>query len=152
MISLTLQQLIPVIQTAVGPVILISGVGLLLLSMTNRFGRVVDRSRILARELPTAAAGEREFLSQQLVVLYRRARIIRLAIILAAASVLLAGLLIISLFLAALLHMEGALIVALCFILCMASLVGSLIAFLLDLQVSLTALRMELKQAGLGGM
>jgi hypothetical protein len=34
----------------------------------------------------------------------------------------------------------------------MASLVGSLIAFLLDLQVSLTALRMELKQAGLGGM
>jgi hypothetical protein len=29
-------QLIPVLQTAIGPVILISGVGLLILTMTNR--------------------------------------------------------------------------------------------------------------------
>jgi hypothetical protein len=152
MTSLTLQQLIPVIQTAVGPVILISGVGLLLLSMTNRFGRVVDRSRLLARELPAAAAAEREHLAVQLAILYRRAKIIRLAIILSTASLLLAGLLIISLFLAALLHLEAALIVALFFILCMASLVGSLITFLLDLQVSLTALRVELTQAGFDGM
>jgi hypothetical protein len=146
--SLTLQQLIPVIQTAVGPVILISGVGLLLLSMTNRFGRVVDRSRLLARELPQAGAPEREQLAVQLGILYRRAKIIRLAIILATASVLLAGLLIISLFLAALLQVEAALLVTICFILCVASLIGSLIVFLLDLQVSLTALRVELTQAG----
>jgi Protein of unknown function (DUF2721) len=149
--SLTLQQLIPVIQTAVGPVILISGVGLLLLSMTNRFGRVVDRARLLARELPRAGAPEREQLAVQLTILYRRAKIIRLAIILATASVLLAGLLIISLFLAALLHVEAALLVTICFILCMASLIGSLIVFLLDLQVSLTALRVELTQAGFDG-
>jgi hypothetical protein len=151
MTSLTLQQLIPVIQMAVGPVILISGVGLLLLSMTNRFGRIVDRSRILARELPQAGAPEREQLTVQLTVLYRRARIIRLAIILATTSVLLAGLLIITLFLAALLHVEAALLVTICFILCMAALVGSLTFFLLDLQVSLTALRVELTQAGFGG-
>jgi hypothetical protein len=151
MASLTLQQLIPVIQTAVGPVILISGVGLLLLSMTNRFGRVVDRSRLLARELPQAGATEREQLAVQLGILYRRAKIIRLAIILATASVLLAGLLIISLFLAALLHVEAALLVTVCFILCVASLIGSLVVFLLDLQVSLTALRVELTQAGFDG-
>jgi hypothetical protein len=151
MTSLTLQQLIPVIQTAVGPVILISGVGLLLLSMTNRFGRVVDRSRLLARELPQAGAPEREQLAAQLGILYRRAKIIRLAIILATASVLLAGLLIISLFLAALLQVEAALLVTICFILCVASLIGSLVVFLLDLQVSLTALRVELTQAGFSG-
>ena len=151
MASLTLQQLIPVIQTAVGPVILISGVGLLLLSKTNRFGRVVDRSRLLARELPQAGATEREQLAVQLGILYRRAKIIRLAIILATASVLLAGLLIISLFLAALLHVEAALLVTVCFILCVASLIGSLVVFLLDLQVSLTALRVELTQAGFDG-
>jgi hypothetical protein len=148
MTSLTLQELIPVIQTAVGPVILISGVGLLLLSMTNRFGRVVDRSRLLARELPVAVAADREHLSVQLAVLYRRTKIIRLAIILATASVLLAGLLIISLFFAALLHVEAALLVTLCFILCMASLIASLVVFLVDLHVSLTALRVELIQAG----
>ena len=151
MSSLTLQQLIPVIQTAVGPVILISGVGLLLLSMTNRFGRIVDRSRLLARELPQAGPPERDQLAVQLAILYRRAKILRLAIILATASVLLAGLLIMSLFLAALLHVEGALLVAICFILCMAALIGSLGVFLLDLQVSLTALRVELDQAGFKG-
>lgn len=149
--SPTLQQLIPVIQTSVGPVILISGIGLLLLSMTNRFGRVVDRSRLLARELPLAGAPERAQLAVQLGILFRRAKIIRLAIILATASVLLAGLLIISLFLAALLQVEAALLVAICFILCVASLIGSLVVFLLDLQVSLTALRVELTQAGFEG-
>ena len=66
---------------------------------------------------------------------------------LATSSVLLAGLLIISLFLTALLHLEAALLVSLCFILCMASLIASLIVFLLDLQMSLTALRLELAQA-----
>jgi hypothetical protein len=150
MTSLTLQQLIPVIQTAVGPVILISGVGLLLLSMTNRFGRIVDRSRLLARELPVAGAN-RDQLSAQLTILYRRAKVLRLSIILATSSVLLAGILIISLFLAALLRLEAALSVSLCFILCMAALIASLIVFLLDLQMSLTALRMELAQAGFDG-
>ena len=52
--SPTLQQLIPVIQTSVGPVILISGIGLLLLSMTNRLGRIIDRSRLLVEALPSA--------------------------------------------------------------------------------------------------
>jgi hypothetical protein len=45
----SVSQLIPVLQTAIGPVILISGVGLLLLTMTNRLGRVIDRSRILSQ-------------------------------------------------------------------------------------------------------
>ena len=150
MTSLTLQQLIPVIQTAVGRVILISGVGLLLLSFTNRFGRIVDRSRLLARERPRATA-ERDQLSAQLAILFRRAKVLRLSIVLATSSVLLAGLLIISLFLTALLHLEAALLVSLCFILCMASLIASLIVFLLDLQMSLTALRLELAQAGFEG-
>jgi asparagine N-glycosylation enzyme membrane subunit Stt3 len=148
MTASTLQQLIPVIQTAVGPVILISGVGLLLLSMTNRFGRVLDRARLVAGGLPTATATTREHLFGQLAILYRRAKIIRLAIILAAASLLLAGLLIISLFLAALLQAEVVMLVMLCFILCMASLIASLVMFLLDLQMSLKALRVELTQAG----
>jgi hypothetical protein len=35
--------MIPVLQVAIGPVILISGVGLLLLTLTNRYGRTIDR-------------------------------------------------------------------------------------------------------------
>src|SRR5690242_7175204 len=92
------QQLIPVLQVAIGPVILISGVGLVLLSLTNRFGRAVDRSRQLGREMRDAGRDERKKLARQVDVLYRRARLIRLAIILSAVSVLLAAVLIIVLF------------------------------------------------------
>ena len=58
--DLPVQDLIPVLQVAIGPVILISGVGLLLLSMTNRFGRVIDRARSLARSLDDATPEEEE--------------------------------------------------------------------------------------------
>ncbi len=55
-----LDELIPILQVAIGPVILISGVGLLLLSMTNRFGRVTDRSRTLLENLRQADKETRE--------------------------------------------------------------------------------------------
>jgi hypothetical protein len=51
----SLTEVISVLQTAIGPVILISGVRLLLLSMTNRLGRVIDRARVLSRELHAGA-------------------------------------------------------------------------------------------------
>src|SRR4051812_13190791 len=103
---LTLHELIPLLQIAVGPVILISGVGLLLLSMTNRYARVIDRSRLLARDLRTP--GEAERARAQVPILLRRARLLRLAILLAAASVLQAALLIIVLFGLELLGVEAA--------------------------------------------
>jgi hypothetical protein len=146
--SPTLQQLIPVIQTSVGPVILISGIGLLLLSMTNRLGRIIDRSRLLVEALPRAAAPEHKHLTAQLAVLYQRAKLIRLVIILSTTSVLLAGFLVISLFFAALLQLESAFFVVLCFILCMAALIASLLLFLVELQMSLHALRLELIHTG----
>ena len=46
-----LREPIPVLQVAIGPVILISGIGLLLLTLTNRYGWTIDRSRQLVREL-----------------------------------------------------------------------------------------------------
>jgi hypothetical protein len=139
--------LIPILQVAIGPVILISGVGLLLLSMTNRYGRVIDRSRLLAEALRTAGPDRRERLASQLEILLRRARLVRLAIALGALSVLLVALLIIALFLLTLLRLEfGTLIVAL-FIASMGSLIGSLIVFMLDINVSLAALKLEVGAA-----
>ena len=60
-----LSQLIPVLQTAIGPVILISGVGLLLLTLANRFGRAVDRTRQLLREMRDAPEDVRKRLAGQ---------------------------------------------------------------------------------------
>ena len=141
-----LHELIPVLQVAVGPVILISGVGLLLLTLTNRFGRAVDRSRFLVREL-REMQGDRASVEAQIEILVRRAKWIRLAITLAAISVLLTALLIIVLFLAALLDFEGGLLISLIFIGCMTALIVSIGAFVFEVHLSLKALHLDVAGA-----
>jgi hypothetical protein len=145
---MTLSDLIPTLQLSIGPVILISGVGLLVLSMTNRFGRIIDRSRILAREVTAAAEADRPSMLAQLRILSRRAKIVRAGIGLAALSVLLASVLIISLFLAALLDLAIAILIATIFMLCMLALIGSLVFFLVDIDLSLRALWLEMPEGG----
>lgn len=144
---MNLHEIIPVLQVAIGPVILISGVGLLLLTMTNRLGRTIDRSRQLAHQLRGAAEGEHPALLEQLDTIYRRARVLRLTITLAVFSVLLAAVLIIALFVTALFKSDQGLMISLLFSICLGSLICSLIAFLYDIHLSLAALRLELRQA-----
>ncbi len=142
--STPLPKLIPILQVAVAPVILISGVGLLLLTLSNRFGRAVDRARQLVKEMREAAEADRQRLAGQVEILYRRARLIRLSITLAAISVLLASILVILLFLSPLLDLGAGLVISLLFIFCLVCLLGSLLAFLKDIHLSLVALKMEL--------
>jgi hypothetical protein len=140
----TLSQLIPVLQTAIGPVILISGVGLLLLSLTNRFGRAVDRARQLLRDMRAATGADRARFASQVENLYQRALLIQRAIIFATMSLLFAALLIMTLFFAALMKVELVVVISILFICCLGSLIASLIAFILDIRLSLKALKMEL--------
>jgi hypothetical protein len=138
-------ELVPILHAAVGPVILISGAGLLLLSITNRFGRILDRSRDLAATVRQSPPNERAGLLEQLGFLSRRARLVRLSILFAVFSVLLASTLVITLFLAALLKMDSVLASVALFMGCMGSLIISLILFLQDINLSLAALKLELR-------
>jgi multidrug efflux pump subunit AcrB len=140
---MTLPELIPKLQLAIGPVILISGVGLLLLSMTNRFGRVIDRARGMTYELHRVPEEEGMRLIAQIRILWRRARILRGAIASASLSVLLVALLIISLFIGGIIPLPISEMVETLFVLCMLSLIVSLILFIWDINVSLTALALE---------
>ena len=144
----SMAEMIPVLQTAIGPVILISGIGLLLLSMTNRLGRAIDRARILSAELPRADEAGRARLERQLGILWARARIIRLSISLAAISALCAALLVIVLFVSALLSAGSAWLVVALFVACMGCLIAALVVFLHDINRSLAALKLELQGAG----
>ncbi len=110
----------PIVQGAVSPVILISGGGLL---MTNRFGRVLDRSRALNDTLRLASQQERGRLKSQLEILVRRARVLRLAISFAVMSALVAAILVIALFLVAFLHVEVVLLCVVLFVVCLVSLI-----------------------------
>ncbi|MBI5692788.1 MAG: DUF2721 domain-containing protein [Verrucomicrobia bacterium] len=142
----TLDQLVPILQLAVGPVILISGVGLLLLTLTNRFGRMVDRSRVLVRELAAAPDGAwAQNLRDQVAILSRRAAILRLSITLGAITVLLVGVLILVLFLGALLQLKVALLVILLFSVAVISLIGSMLTFIRDMNLALAAARLDLQ-------
>ncbi|HEX7829179.1 MAG TPA: DUF2721 domain-containing protein, partial [Thermoanaerobaculia bacterium] len=128
--------------------ILISGIGLLLLSMTNRLGRVVDRSRELARENRASLQADRERIPSQLAILMRRAYLLRSAIAAASASVLCAAVLIIVLFVGALLHLRvTAPLVGGLFVVCMSCVIGSLAMFIVDINMSLRALRIEIDAA-----
>lgn len=149
----TLTQLVPILQLAIGPVILISGVGLLLLTLTNRFGRMLDRSRSIIREIseggqsPAAIAN----LNDQVEILHRRARILRLSITLAALTVLGASGLIFGLFIAAYWRLEitGVLVAIFCG--AILALIGSTIAFIGDMNLSLKAALLDLKLTGRPG-
>jgi len=140
----SLEQIIPELRDAIGPVILISGVGLLLLTMTNRLGRAIDRARQLKTEMPRRTEAEREQVQAQVAIIYQRAKLIRLSITPAAMSALLAAALVVTLFLTALLRWENGLLVSLIFIACMISLIASLVTFIRDINLSLRALKLEL--------
>jgi hypothetical protein len=143
----SLEQIIPNLRDAVGPVILISGVGLLLLTMTNRLGRAIDRARVLKHEMAGLPGPERTRTQAQIDILYRRAKIIRFSILFAVLSALLASLLMVTVFICALIGSGLVWFVAAIFIACLVSLGVSLVAFLGDINLSLHALKLELEKA-----
>lgn len=137
--------LIQILQTAISPVTLISGVGLLVLSMTNRFARTTDRARELARaarrESPDLAAN----LHVQIQILYRRSRLLLYAISLALASVFFISVVIVSLFIGSVLNVDQHIWIGLLFTLSLISLTASLALFIRDMTLALQALKLELK-------
>ena len=141
--TLDTSQLVTVLQNAVGPVVVISGVGLLLLTMTNRLGRIVDRSRALAQQARTDSGDEREKARAQLRILRQRAELVRWAIALAAFCVLFVALLVISLFVTALFGVQIAWLIAGFFIVSMGCLIASLVMFIRDINKSLHATALE---------
>ena len=91
--SIVPSSFLEVIQLAITPVILLSGVGGLMITLTNRMARVVDRTRALAGQVRTAAADasdERVHLESQLEILWRRSRLVQRAVMCAGLSMLLA--------------------------------------------------------------
>lgn len=138
-------DLVPVLQTAIGPVILISGVGLLVLSMTNRLGRIVDRSREIWRESQGCEDEQRDNLYLQLRLLRRRAALVQRSVTFAVSSIFLAVVLIVTLFVTALFRLEVAWLIAVVFVLCLASLIASLSAFIREINESLEVLDLEVR-------
>lgn len=142
-------SLLPVIQAAITPVILISGTGMLMLTLTNRMGRAVDRTRALAGQLRERRGQDNRYLDSQLDVLYRRTRLIRWAVICAVTSILVECLLVLAIFAGALTTgTAGFGVVTLGLFVCsIGLLIAALVCFLRDIQLSLEALDSEVQWA-----
>ena len=141
--SNNLENLTRVLQASISPVALISGVGLLILSQTNRLGRVMDRLRGVLDQRRTLKSPDTH-LDQQVTVLHRRARILQGAVTAAVVCVLLASVLVLLLFARAVFGGSVDTLAIATFAASLLSLIVSLVLFIFDMNWSLRAVQEEL--------
>ncbi|AHF05007.1 hypothetical protein MARPU_15000 [Marichromatium purpuratum 984] len=127
-----------VIELAVAPVFLLSGIGAMLAVMTNRLSRIVDRARRVEARL---GGDDEPAIRAELRVLVRRARLISLSIGLCTSTALLISGVIVSLFLSAFLRFDAALLVSLLFIAAMLAFIVALLCFLREVLLATAGLR-----------
>jgi hypothetical protein len=129
------------IQLSVAPVFLLSGIGVLLGVLTNRLARVVDRARTAEERHAAAEGAPADELRRQLRQYARRARLMNAAITLSTVSALLVAIVVALLFGSTFIHFNLATPVALLFIGAMISLVGALLAFLVEVRIATLTIR-----------
>ena len=121
-----------VIQMAVAPVFLLTGVGAILSVLTGRLGRLVDRFRVLTETVETLPAIQ----ARELNILTVRARWVHWAITLCTASALFVAIVIGALFVGAVVDINPSRIVSILFIVAMTSLIIGLGCFLREISLS----------------
>ena len=136
-------EFIKFLQACITPVALISGVGLLLLTITNRLGRTIDRTRHLVDELNSGELKNQEVKKTEIKILYKRSRYLRNSIAAMVISVISSSLIIPNLFFMTLLDVNLRLVGYPLFVISILSILVSSIYFFIDVRLSLHALKLE---------
>jgi hypothetical protein len=140
-----------VIQLAIAPVFLISGVATLLSVLANRLGRIVDRARVLEAKLDLPDEARRGHRLEELMRLSRRARLVNLAITFGTICALLTCVTIVTLFTGTFLPVSLSKVITVLFIAAMFSLFLALVAFLREVIMATRALRISWSPPPRGG-
>jgi hypothetical protein len=122
-----------IIQLAIAPVFLLTGVGTNMLVLTNRLARIIDRTRSLEEKIDESlqsGVNQEPLLRAELDVLFRRAKKINRAIFLSTSCALLICMVVAGLFITDALNLRLATVIAGFFVLAMVSLTGSFIYLL----------------------
>ena len=127
-----------VIQLAIAPVFLLTGVGTMLMVLTNRLARIIDRTRTLEDRLDITPNDSH---MDELDVLYRRWHLINFAITLATSCGLLVCLVIALLFLGDTTNLPLDKYIAALFVGAMMALIGAFVYLLREIFVASTTLR-----------
>jgi len=140
------------IQVALTPIFLISAIGVTLNVLTSRLARIVDRARAMEdRLLKADHVHDGRDLNAQLKILARRSRWINAAITLITLSALFIALVVVMLFVNAFLRYEYSLVIAGMFIMSMVTLAAALLAFLIEVRIATTTLRIGIIEASRHG-
>ena len=125
-----------VIQLAIAPVFLLTGIAALLGVMTNRLARIIDRARGLEERLIGLDTASAAMIHAQVAVFVRRARLASWAINFCTAAALLICTDIVTLFADAFVGTHLRWLVGALFILTMIALIGGLICFLREVYLA----------------
>ncbi len=134
-------NVVHVIQLAVAPVFLLSGVGVILTVLTNRLARIIDRARLLEDRLHGAPDDRQAEMEREMGLLSHRARMINIALTLGTGCALLVCLVIALLFVGSVLRLDLEGVISVMFVAAMACLVGSLTIFLREIYLGTSQLR-----------
>jgi hypothetical protein len=139
-------SVVQILTGSIAPVIVISGVGLVLLSISNRYGRALDRARALLKQIEQgdAATASAIRLDEQLRHTHRRAKLLRSSMTYGSASIFFVSLTILALFAEYILQVRVDFFALPCFAFCLLCLVISLYYSIRDITVSMGALELEI--------
>ena len=141
-IDLQTENVARLIQLALGPVFLISGVGITLSMLTQRVARIVDRARSLEGHRETTTDDRAlSRIDEDLRVIFRRVRYINSAIALCTTSALLTALVVTLLFASEFSPMGVGGVIAGMFVAATACLATAFLMFLIEVRIATKALR-----------
>jgi hypothetical protein len=140
-----LTSLIQSLQASIGPCVLISGFGFLLLTMSNRMGRSIDRIRSL-KEIMDKEPEKKSRLKDQIKILLDRCQILQSAITLIICCIFCVSLIVLFLFFSLKFHLPLGNAVEILFTLSLVFLMFALSFFLIDVRKGLHSVRIELKE------
>ncbi|MGB0127128.1 MAG: DUF2721 domain-containing protein [Rhodocyclaceae bacterium] len=130
-----------VIQLAIAPVFLLTGIGSLLAVMANRFARIIDRSRVVEDRWDQLDDAERTVALREFANLSHRAKFTSWAINLCSIAALLVCALIAALFIDSIVGTSLRWLVGALFVLAMFALSSGILCFLREVHVSTHTLR-----------
>jgi hypothetical protein len=132
-------------QSTISPLVLISGVGLILLSLTNRLARTIDRSREMVTEIQNDTSNDKESKRIQLRILVKRSYFLKYSITAISFSILSSSLIIPILLTMYLFQVDLSLLGKLFFLLSVIGIIFSAIFLFIDVSFTLKALEIEVK-------
>ena len=141
-IDLQTENVAKLIQLALGPVFLISGVGITLSMLTNRLARIVDRARALETQRESTSNDKKlATIDADLKIIFRRSRYINSAIALSTTSAFLTALVVTLLFASEFTPLGVGGAIAVMFVASMVCLSVAFLMFLFEVRLATKTLR-----------